>query len=136
MPGTRPTHMNRIVDAITPEDEILAPGKEPLHHESIMNVADEAVRTGLSPLGRPDQEIPGEDDVLRAGDPDADPLQNEYSGEESPGMSNASPDANNVDEIGELYGVPEPDIGELVLGDDLIDSRDRDRWENDPRSRD
>ncbi len=77
-----------------------------------------------------------DNEVLRAGDPDADPLLIEYSGDEAAGGSNASPDDNDVDALGRLYGVSMADRPDLVLGDDLIAPRDRDRWENNPASKD
>lgn len=83
-----------------------------------------------------DEQIPGEDQLIRAGDPDTDPLANEYVGSETPGGSNSSPDQNNVDDIGRAYGLEEDEGADLELGDDRIDPRDRDRWELDPDSRD
>ncbi len=120
-------------DTVEPDDMADATG-EPPHRDSITGVIAEALQTGIVP-DRGDELIPGEDDVLRAGDPDADVLNNEFSGEELPGGSMPTPDQNNVDEIGDVYGVPEHN-GELQLGDDLIAPRDRDRWELNPDSRD
>ena len=136
MSRRRPSEVDRLTDRITPESELLAEGREPPHHASITDALDEAAETGISPIDRSDEQIPGDDDALRAGDPDADPLLNEYSGEEAAGGSNSSPDDNDVDRIGRLYGVSEADKSELVLGDDLIAPRDRARWENDPASKD
>lgn len=120
-------------DTIEPDEMADATG-EPPHRDSITGVLVDALETGIIP-DRGDPLIPGEDEVLQAGDPDADVLKNEYSGEELPGGSAPTPDQNNVDEIGAVYGIPE-NGGELQLGDDLIAPRDRDRWELNPDSRD
>jgi len=136
MPRQRPPKLDRLPDAITPESELLAEGQEPPHHSSITDILDDAAETGVSPLGAEDQAIPGDDDTLRAGDPDANPLLNEYSGEEAPGGPNPTPDQNDVDAIGRLYGVSQADESELVLGEELIEKRDRARWENNPASKD
>jgi hypothetical protein len=117
-------------------DEIADEVDEPKHHVSITEVTGEAARTGLAPIAPEEEEIPGEDDVLRAGDPDDDPMQTEYSGENAPGGGNSTPDHNQVDDIGRTYGITEADDGELKLGDDLIEPRDQERWELDPRSKD
>ncbi len=125
-------------DPVTPLRELLNQGREPSHKRSITSDVDDALELDLAPSDPPEEEIPGEDDMLRAGDPDVDPLRTEYSGEDSPGGTNSSPDANNVDTIGELYGVQGADLGMngLVLGADLIEPRDRRRWENNPHSKD
>jgi hypothetical protein len=136
MSRQRPSDLDRLPDRITPERELVAEGDEPPHHSSITDIMDRAAETGVSPLDAEDEAIPGDDDSLRAGDPDVDPLLNEYSGEEAPGGPNPTPDQNDVDAIGRLYGVSESDESELVLGEELIERRDRARWENDPRSKD
>ena len=136
MPDRRPAKLSGLTDRVNPERDLLAEGHEPPRHVSITSILDDALESGVSPLGNDDEEIPGEDAVLRAGDPDADALQNELSGDEAAGGSNASPDDNDVDALGRLYGVSEADRSELVLGDELIAPRDRDRWENNPASKD
>lgn len=80
-------------------------------------------------------EIPGEA-VLRAGDPDVNLLENEYSGDEVPGGSMPTPDQNNVDDVGRAYGLTDEDSGVLVSTEELQARRDRHRWELDPRSKD
>jgi hypothetical protein len=115
-------------DRTTPEDEALREGREPPHHNSITGVAADAMRTGVTPFDMEPEQIPGEDALLQGDDPDADPLENAYSGDETPGGSNATPEGNDVDTIGRLYGVEEPE-GELRLGEDLIAPRDENRWE-------
>lgn len=98
-------------------------------------VAAEALRTGVMPgAARREAEIPNEDEIL-AGDPDDDTLQNEYSGEETPGGSNSTPDQNDVDEIGRAYGLQDEDSGELHSGGEVLERRDRHRQELNPPSK-
>ena len=101
-------------------------------------VAAEALRTGVPPAetaGRPAQ-IPGEDETIRVGDPDDDPLANEYVGEETPGGSSPTPDQSVVDEIGRAYGLQEEDSGSLRSGGEILSRRDRHRFElTPPRTR-
>src|SRR5688572_14679885 len=80
---TGKTHANPGVRSL---EDITDDALEPPHHVSITEVAGEAGRTGLGPISREEEEIPGEDDLLRAGDPDSDPMQTEFSGESAPGM--------------------------------------------------
>jgi hypothetical protein len=116
----------------SPEDEVLA-GGEPPHNESLTSVAAEALRTGVYPE-REDEEVPGEDDALRAGDPDVDPLQNLYSGEQMPGGSTPTPDQGNVEDAGRAAGITEVDSGSLVSAEELSLRRDQKRWEQEPLS--
>ena len=97
-------------------------------------VAAEALRTGVSPVeayGRQGK-IPGEDETIRVGDPDDDPLANEYVGEETPGGSTPTPDQSVVDEIGRAYGLQEEDSGALRSGGEILARRDRHRFELTP----
>jgi len=78
--------------------------------------------------------IPHDAEIL-CGDPDDTQLANEYVGEETPGGSASTPDQNDVDEIGRLYGVQEEDSGELHTSSELMARRDRRRVELSPSSR-
>lgn len=113
--------------APSPEDYALA-GAEPPHSTSPTEVAAEAIRSGILPRARR-AEIPGEDAILRSGDPDVDPLSNEYNGEEIPGASNPSPDRNDVDEIGRAYGMTEQDESTLRSTEEILEQRDARRWD-------
>src|SRR2546428_13303807 len=97
-------------------------------------VAAEALRTGLPPVETADRpgKIPGEDETIRVGDPDDDPLANEYVGEETPGGSSPTPDQSVVDEIGRAYGLQEEDSGSLRSGAEILSRRDRHRFELTP----
>jgi hypothetical protein len=96
-------------------------------------VAAEALRTGV-PAVVPEthRKIPGEDEIIRVGDPDDDPLANEYVGEETPGGSTSTPDQSVVDEIGRVYGLQEEDKGSLRSGGEILSARDRHRSELKP----
>src|SRR5437867_13437420 len=94
-------------------------------------VAAEALRTGVPALERDVREgkIPGEDETIRVGDPDDDPLANEYVGDETPGGSTPTPDQSNVDDIGRAYGLQEEDTGALRSAEEVLARRDRHRSE-------
>ena len=104
--------------------------------KTLIHLTDDALETGLSQIDAGEEDIPGEDELLRADDPDASPREIAYEGDEAAGQPNSSPDDNDVDAIGRLYGVTQADRGGLILGEDLIAPRDRDRWENNPASKD
>jgi|SRR5438552_18683374 len=95
-------------------------------------VAAEAQLTGVMPLdGRQghsaEKEIPGEDDVLRVGDPDDRPTDNAFVGDQTPGGDMPTPDQNQVDDIGRAYGVQEEDSGALRTSSEILDRRDQRR---------
>ena len=104
--------------------------EEPPHETSLTEVAAEAMRTGVVGDGlSTSAEVPGEDQLLQAGDPDLDPLETEFSGDEVPGGDTPTPDQNNVDDIGDLYGVSDIDKGALISPEDLVERRDAHRWD-------
>jgi hypothetical protein len=93
-------------------------------------VAAEALRTGVIPLeaGAPREEIPGEGENIRVGDPDDSVMDNEYVGDETPGGSSPTPDQNSVDDIGNAYGLQEEDNGgPLRDAAEILERRDRHR---------
>ncbi len=95
-------------------------------------VAAEAQLTGVVPLESQhrhsdDKEIPGEDDVLRVGDPDDRPTDNAFVGDDTPGGDSPTPDQNQVDDIGRAYGVQEEDSGALRTSSEILDRRDQRR---------
>ena len=67
--------------------------------------------------------------ALTAGDVDADMESAYFSGDETPGGDNPTPDQNDVDEIGHAVGVEYQDNEELKSAD-KIDERDKHRWDN------
>jgi hypothetical protein len=100
-------------------------------------VAAEFLRTGVVPETRVRRraEIPHEDEAMRVGDPDDSVLANEYVGEELPGGSTPTPDQNDVDEIGRVYGLEEEDTGALRSAEEVLTRRDRRRSELRPPGR-
>jgi hypothetical protein len=73
---------------------------------------------------------------LTAGDVDARWQEAEDSGAESPGGHVATPDQDNVDEIGRAVGMEFQDNQELRPPEEVLSKRDRRRWELDKRSAD
>jgi hypothetical protein len=101
------------------------------HGVSPTAVAAESLRTGVPPsrLTRRPSQSPREDDTMRVGDPDDSWLLNEYVGEETPGGSTPTPDQNDVDAIGRVYGLQEEDSGALRSSAEVLARRDRHRSE-------
>jgi hypothetical protein len=73
---------------------------------------------------------------LTAGDVDARWQEAEDSGAETPGGHVATPDQDNVDEIGRAVGMEFQDTQELLSPEEALSKRDRRRWEMDRRSAD
>jgi hypothetical protein len=95
-------------------------------------VAAEALATGVVPLESPhrhatDNEIPGDDQALLAGDPDNSVTGNAFVGDETPVGDMPSPDHNQVDDIGRAMGVQEEDSGELRTSSEIMARRDQAR---------
>ena len=67
--------------------------------------------------------------ALTGGDVDADMESAYFTGDETPGGDNPTPDQSDVDEIGHAVGVEYQDNEELK-STEKIDERDRHRWEN------
>jgi uncharacterized protein DUF6335 len=66
---------------------------------------------------------------LTGGDVDADWRRADSVGEEGVGGSVATPDQDNVDELGKALGVPREPDEEVRTSGEILDARDRDRWE-------
>ncbi len=85
----------------------------------------ESLVTGVGPVENEETPIPGrEAQLIRMGDPDVNVLQNEYSGDESPGASNPTPDQNVLDAMGRALGIANADAGALRTSSELLDERD------------
>jgi hypothetical protein len=67
--------------------------------------------------------------AVTGGDVDADIESAYFTGDETPGGDNPTPDQNDVDEIGHAVGVEYGDSEELK-GSDKVADRDKHRWEN------
>ena len=116
---------NDAPEARRPRDE-----EEPQHVPSPTAVAADAAHRGVRPLEaarNEEEQIPGQDDLLRMGDAEVEPLTNAYVGEEAPGFDMATPDQDGVDAAGRAYGVSEADSGELRATSEIADARDRRR---------
>ena len=109
---------------------------DPPSADSLTALTVDALRAGVVFSNRTIKppSIPHDAEIL-CGDPDDDTLGNEYVGDETPGGSASTPDQNDVDEIGRLYGVQEEDSGELRTSSELMSRRDRRRVELFPSSR-
>lgn len=98
-----------------------------------MNRRGSAVRTGRAEVAERLLEHAGMSPAITAGDVDVD-LENAYfSGDETPGGDNQTPDQDVVDDIGKALGVEYQDNEELRASDKVIE-RDKHRWELDPAS--
>ena len=93
-----------------------------------------AARTGRAEIAENLRERHGMSDVA-AGDPDVDSEDAFFTGEESPGGDNSTPDQDIVDDIGKALGVQYDDNEELKAADKVAE-RDKHRWELDPASSD
>ena len=67
--------------------------------------------------------------TLAGGDVDADWQRASSVGEEAPGGSVATPDQDVVDEIGDALGVPRAPDEEVRTSSEILEERDRRRWE-------
>jgi Family of unknown function (DUF6335) len=66
---------------------------------------------------------------LTGGDPDADWERADHIGEEAVGGSVATPDQSVVDELGGALGVPRSPDEEVRTSGEILEGRDRHRWE-------
>jgi uncharacterized protein DUF6335 len=66
---------------------------------------------------------------LAGGDVDADWQRAASVGEEAPGGTVATPDQDVVDDIGDALGVPRAPDEEFRTSTEILDGRDRHRWE-------
>jgi hypothetical protein len=82
---------------------------------------------------REDEQLAGYRDAnpgLTAGDIDADWVRAASVGEEAPGGSVATPDQDRVDEIGKALGVPRAPDEAFRPSAEILESRDRNRWDD------
>ena len=66
---------------------------------------------------------------LTGGDVDADWQRAADVGEEAVGGSVATPDQDRVDELGRALGVPRAPDEEIRASTEILEGRDRNRWE-------
>lgn len=72
------------------------------------------------------------DPTLTGGDPDADWRRAAQAGEEAVGGTVATPDQDVVDELGGALGVPQAPDAEFRPSAEILERRDRRRWEQEP----
>jgi hypothetical protein len=92
-----------------------------------------AARTGRDELATRRRNEKGMPVDITAGDVDVDVEDAYFTGDESPGGDNTTPDQDVVDEIGKALGV-EYDDNEELKSVDKVAERDQHRWELDPAS--
>lgn len=97
---------------------------------------DHVVEAGSQQMQRELREYHSVSPGLAGGDVDANWQAAESTGEETPGGHAATPDQDEVDEIGRAYGMEIPDNQELHTHDEILAQRDAHRWELDKRSTD
>jgi hypothetical protein len=72
---------------------------------------------------------------LTGGDPDADWERAESDGEETVGGSVATPDQSVVDELGDALGLGRGPDEPVRTSDEILEGRDRHRWEQENNER-
>ena len=104
-----------------------APGSEAM-------IKDDLAEIGRRLVEREFEKYHSVSPEFTAGDLDMKRQVAEDSGAESPGGHVATPDQDNVDEIGRAVGIEFQDNQELSAPGDILSRRDRRRWEMDRRS--
>jgi hypothetical protein len=98
-----------------------------------LNRHGSAARTGHAEMVEDLERHASMSPAITGGDVDAD-LENAYfSGDETPGGDNPTPDQDIVDDIGRALGLQYQDNEELKPADKVAE-RDKHRWELDPAS--
>lgn len=106
------------------------PGADAAEDTTMENMAEAGARR----MQQERDEYNAVNPILSAGDIDADWQEAEDSGDETPGGHVATPDQDNVDEIGRAVGMEFQDNQELRTHAEVLEQRDRHRWELDRRS--
>jgi len=99
-----------------PEEELQGPPAA----ETVLFRSDAEIR---AEAGLPDRAR------LTGGDLDADWQRADDVGEEAVGGSVATPDQDRVDELGRALGVPRAPDEEIRTSTEILEGRDRNRWE-------
>jgi hypothetical protein len=99
-----------------PEEELQGPHAA----ETVLLRSDAEIR---AEAGLPDRAR------LTGGDLDADWQRADDVGEEAVGGSVATPDQDRVDELGRALGVPRAPDEEIRTSTEILEGRDRNRWE-------
>jgi hypothetical protein len=104
-----------------PEEELQGPPAS----ETILTRSDAEIREAA---GLPDRAR------LTGGDVDADWERADNVGEEAVGGSVATPDQDRVDDLGRALGVPRAPDEEVRASTEILEGRDRNRWEQEQSS--
>src|SRR5262245_61616878 len=120
---------NANIDEAARRYDLGAPDSETL-------IKDNLAEIGRRLVERESEKYPSVGPELTAGDLDARWQEAEDSGAETPGGHVATPDQDNVDEIGRAVGMEFQDNQELSAPEEILSRRDRRRWEMDKRSAD
>ena len=98
-----------------------------------MNRRGSAARTGRAEIAEERADHANMTPAITGGDVDASVEDAYFTGDETPGGDNSTPDQDIVDDIGRALGVEYQDNEEL-RGSDKVAARDKHRWELDPAS--
>lgn len=98
-----------------------------------LNRHGSAARTGRAGLAQSRKDLAGMTPAITGGDVDVDVENAYFSGDETPGGDNPTPDQDVVEDIGKALGVEYQDNEELRAADKVVE-RDKHRWELDPAS--
>ena len=102
-----------------PEEELQGPPAA----ETVRMRSDAEIREETEEAEVPDRAR------LTGGDVDADWQRADDIGEEAVGGSVATPDQDRVDELGRALGVPRAPDEEIRTSTEILEGRDRNRWE-------
>ena len=102
-----------------PEEELQGPPAS----ETVLMRSDAEIREATEEAELPDRAR------LTGGDVDADWQRADDVGEEAVGGSVATPDQDRVDELGRALGVPRAPDEEIRTSTEILEGRDRNRWE-------
>jgi len=98
-----------------------------------MNRRGSAARSGRAELDQSRRAHRSMTPEIAGGDVDVDVEDAYFTGEETPGGDNPTPDQDVVEDIGKALGVQYADDEELKASDKVVE-RDKHRWELDPAS--
>jgi hypothetical protein len=119
----RKPRAGRPAAAGAPEDALQGP---PARETTV--VRSDRERAASEELERYTATGPG----LTGGDTDADWQRADQVGEEAVGGSVSTPDQDVVDELGDALGVPQAPDAEFRPSAEILEGRDRRRWEQEP----
>ncbi|PYP90328.1 MAG: hypothetical protein DMF61_01070 [Blastocatellia bacterium AA13] len=120
---------NEPQDDALPNHDSNPPDHEHLVQENLAHAGAERMREELRQHHSTSPKLTG-------GDLDADWQNANDVGDEAVGGHAPTPDQDEVDEIGRAFGIEQGIDTEVHTHDEILEKRDRDRWELDRRSAD